>query len=553
MERELGYKVSSAENHVLAVIGIDPVTQSSPCGENIRYETVFEELEAELAKQESLSSEVVDWKHVAELSSNILKNSSKDILVGVYLTQALLITEGYAGLAVGLKILSDMVEKHWDCLFPPAKRMRARATAITWLAERAGSFISEKTPTANDAEAVAEAAKYIRLLDTELAEKMGDSAPIVANLSRPLINYKKSAEAEMARVSAQAAPAPAAETSTETQTQAQPASPARAKPAKSTVVTEEAGDITSENDAKKILRQTQDSVRKVSKYWSGKKLSDARAYRVARVASWIMIEAAPPANEGVTQVMPPAADRIKFFERQIEKAEYSTVLPELEKTLVRAPFWIDGHNMVVTVLHAMGGEYEKAANAVIGELRHFLHRIPELQNLSFSDQTPFASDQTKMWLEAEVLNSASGAAEASSAAGSVASAWDHALVQARKKAAAGDKKAAMKVFHDGIASAGQVRDKFYWRCALAELLLQTGDAAAASNLLKPMTEQIETYRLNEWEPDLLSRIYKLLYQSYRKQQAKKKEDSALNELVDSAYDMLCWFDPVTALTVKGEK
>lgn len=542
--------MSSVENHVLAAIGIDPVTQSSPCGENIRYETVFEELETELAKQESLSSEVVDWKHVSELSSNILKNSSKDILVGAYLTQALLITEGYAGLAVGLKILSDMVEKHWDCLFPPAKRMRARATAITWLAERAGTFISEKTPAANDAEAVTEAAEYIRLLDTELVEKMGDSAPMVNDLSRPLKNYKKSAEAEMARVSA---PAAATETSAETQAQAQSVSPARTKQAKSTVLTEEVGDITSENDAKKILRQTQDSVRKVSNYWSGKKLSDARAYRVARVASWIMIEAAPPANEGVTQVMPPAADRIKFFERQIEKAEYSTVLPELEKTLLRAPFWIDGHNMVVTVLHAMGGEYEKAANAVIGELRHFLHRIPELQNLSFSDQTPFVSEQTKMWLETEVLNSASGAAEASSAAGGVANAWDDALVQARKKAAAGDKKAAMKVFHDGIASAGQVRDKFYWRCALAELLLQTGDAAAASNLLKPMTEQVETYRLNEWEPDLLSKIYKLLYQSYRKQQAKKKEDSALNELVDSAYDMLCWFDPVTALTLKGEK
>ena len=391
--------MSSVENHVLAAIGIDPVTQSSPCGENIRYETVFEELETELAKQESLSSEVVDWEHVSELSSNILKNSSKDILVGAYLTQALLITEGYAGLAVGLKILSDMVEKHWDCLFPPAKRMRARATAITWLAERAGAFISEKTPAANDAEAVTEAAEYIRLLDTELVEKMGDSAPMLNDLSRPLKNYKKSAEAEMARLSA-----PAAETSAETQAQAQSASPAKTKQAKSTVVAEEVGDITSENDAKKILRQTQDNVRKVSNYWSGKKLSDARAYRVARVASWIMIEAAPPANEGGTQVMPPAADRIKFFERQIEKAEYSTVLPELEKTLLRAPFWIDGHNMVVTVLHAMGGEYEKAANAVIGELRHFLHRIPELQNLSFSDQAPFVSEQTKMWLEAEVLN-----------------------------------------------------------------------------------------------------------------------------------------------------
>ncbi|MCK5001629.1 MAG: type VI secretion system domain-containing protein, partial [Gammaproteobacteria bacterium] len=262
---------------------------------------------------------------------------------------------------------------------------------------------------------------------------------------------------------------------------------------------------------------------------------------------------APPANEGVTQVIPPAAERLKFFETQIEKAEYSAVLPELEKTLARAPFWIDGHNMVVNVLRAMGGEYEKAANAVIGELRHLLQRIPALLDLSFSDQTPFVGDQTKMWLESEVLSSAGSVSPSAAGSGGVSNAWDDALVEARKKAASGDKESAMTMFHDGIASAGQVRDKFYWRCALAELLLQTGEAIAASNLLKPMTDQVEAYHLAEWEPDLLAKIYKLLYQSYRKQQGKKKDDSALNDLVVSTYDKLCWFDPVTALTVKGEK
>jgi len=199
----------------------------------------------------------------------------------------------------------------------------------------------------------------------------------------------------------------------------------------------------------------------------------------------------------------------------------------------------------------MGSEYENAAQAVIGELRHLLNRIPELLELSFSDQTPFAADQTKMWLESEVMTSAGSSGAASGAVGS--NEWDDALADARKQAATGDKQAAMKIFEDGIANAGQVRDKFYWRCALAELLLQTGEAAAASNLLRPMTDQVDAFRLAEWEPDLLAKIYKLLYQSYRKQQAKKKEDSVINELVESTYDMLCWFDPVTALTVKGEK
>ncbi|MDH5387819.1 MAG: type VI secretion system protein TssA [Gammaproteobacteria bacterium] len=556
--------MNKINEHALAAIGEKPINESTPCGENVRYEAVFEELEAELAKQESLNSETVDWKRVAELSSNILKDSSKDLLVGAYLTQALLINEGYSGLSVGLKILNDMVENHWDCLFPPAKRMRARATAISWLAERAGTLISEKSPTSTDASAVVDAAKYIRLLDNELAEKMGDDAPIMSDLSRPLKNYKQSADAEMANATAAvAAPIPATEELAQQSQDAQssavpekttpaPVSVAKSRPEKSKVSVTEVGDIASDNDAKKVLKGAQDAVRKVSSYWSVSKLSDAKAYRMARVAAWMMIEISPPANEGVTQVLPPAAERIKFFEAQIEKGEYSSVLPELEKTLARAPFWIDGQNMVVTVLRAMGGEYEKAATAVIGELQHLLQRIPDLLDLSFSDQTPFVSDQTRMWLESEVLTSAT---ESSSAVtkGDTSNAWDDALVKSRKLVSSGDKEAALKIFNEGIAAAAQVRDKFYWRCALAELLLQTGEAVAASNLLKAMTNQVEVYHLTEWEPDLLSRIYKLLYQSYRKQQSKKKDDSMLGDLVESTYVQLCWFDPISALTVKGEK
>lgn len=555
--------MSGSDLQMLTAIGETPISESTPCGENVRYESVFEELEAELAKQESLSSETVDWQRVADLSTKILQESSKDLLVGAYLTQALLINEGYSGLAVGLKILNDMVEKHWDCLFPPAKRIRARATAITWLAERAGNFIADKVPTANDAEAVVEAAKYIRALDVELADKMGDAAPLVTDLSRPLKNYKKSAEAEISQATApstehtpQAATSEAAAVTNEALENTTPAAGSvpviKNKPPKATASSQVIGDIATDNDAKKLLKQAQESARKVATYWFTKKLSDAKAYRVARASTWIQIEAAPPATDGITQVMPPTADRIKFFTSQIEKAEYAAVLPELEKTLARATFWLDGHNMVVGIFRSLGAEYDKAADAVISELRHFLQRVPELTSLSFSDQTPFASDQTKMWIESEVLL-AVGVSNSAAVSGGSDNSWDTALAEARKQAAGGNKEAAMTIFNDGIATAAQVRDQFYWRCALAELLLQTGEAKAASNLLKPMLQQVENYRLTEWEPDLLSKIYKLLYQSYRKQQGKKKEDAGINEMVDSTYGMLCWFDPVTALTVKGEK
>ena len=560
-----GNLLVNENNHPLALIGQAPINEASPCGENIRYEAVFEELEAELAKQESLSAETVDWNKVNDLSVNILTNSSKDLLVGAYLCQSLLLKEGYSGLAVGLSVLADLSEKYWDCLFPPAKRMRARATALVWLAEKAGAYMQENPPGSEESQAVINAYESVRRLDGELIDKMGDEAPMLTDLSRPLKNFKQSADAELAKASTAAVAEkpvePAAEPEQTSTTPAAtptpptppipptPAPSAKAKP-QSGGETQSIGSVDTDNDAKKMLRQIQDSGRKVVSFWQSKKLSDPKSYRVARLMSWLMIDVLPPANEGVTQVSPLAADRLKYFDLQIEKAEFASVLPELELTLSRTPFWLDGQFKVITVLRALGSEYDAAAKTVIRETRAFIERMPGIVDLSFSDQTPFASDQTKMWIDSEVLGASDAPSNAGSGAGDASNQWDVVLVEARKKAASGDTEAAIALFEAGINSASQVRDKYYWRCAFAELLLQTGKVVIASSVLEQMTINASDYNLAEWEPELMARIYLLLLQSYKKQQTKKKDDPAINDLVESAYEQLCWFDPVTALTIK---
>ena len=532
-------------------LGTDPVSTDKPCGDNIRYESVFEELEAELAKQESLSPATVDWNRVVALSTDILKNSSKDLLVAAYLTNGLLITRGYEGLANGLKVLSDMVEHFWDCSFPPVKRLRARTTAISWLAEKAAAVIADKAPSPGESQAVIDASDNLDKLDKALVEKMGDQAPMIIDLSRPLNKYRQGVEAEQGKAGTPSeadTPVAAQQVESAPATSSQSVNRAQ-RPAAIPAVSVDS--IESDADAKKALRSMQDICRKVATFWLGAKLSDPRPYRLSRMAAWMAVETLPPATDGVTQVNPPAADRIKYYDAQIEKSEYSSVLPELEQTLSRSPFWLDGQNRVVTVLRAMGGEYDSAANTVIRETRSFLERVPGLQNLSFSDQTPFASDQTQMWLSSEVMTGGDGSGATGAGAIDGENAWDAGLVDARKKAASGDMKAAMAISNQGIA-AGNARDKFYWRCALADLMLQTGNTEAAIGILQQLAANAEAYNLNDWEPYLVGRVYNLLYQSYRKQQSKKKDDKAIMENVRLAYEKLCWFDPVTALNTEGE-
>lgn len=573
--------MENSSKHALFSIGSVPISEAQPCGVNIRYDSAFDSLEAELAKQESLSAETVNWDVVATLSAQIIQGSSKDLLVGSYLCYALLIKDGYQGLSVGLTILNDMVSIHWEGLFPPAKRMRARQTAITWLSEKAGAYVLTLIPGSNESESVIEAAGMLKQLDGTLVEKMGDQAPMLSDLSRPLKGYRQSALAELESV--QQAPEPVAGAIAEAsatepavqlsnlvaesarESEASPlaatdqtlnvanAPQSAAKQKSKTAPPPDVGLLESDADSKKILRQLQSTARDVAGFWISQKLSDARPYRIARMAVFMTIERAPPDNSGVTQVNPPTPERLKFFEAQSVKGESISLIPELEKTLARSPYWFDGQFMVVKSLRSSGAEYEEAVQAVIRELGNFISRLPEVVNLSFSNKLPFANDQTRMWLEAEVLGQGSGGSsnnvdEDESNSGEL---WARTLLDAKKLAAAGDIDKALVMLSEGMSSAGQLREQVYWRCAIADLMLHTGKSDVAVSLLEQASLQVKTMRIPEWEPQLLAKIYTLLFQSYQKQQKANKDDKSLKGKTELAYEQLCWFDPIAALSLEG--
>jgi type VI secretion system protein VasJ len=565
--------MAKLNEHSLFSIGASPVSEEQPCGINIRYESDFDQLEAELDKQQSLNAETVDWNVVAQLSSQIIKSSSKDLLVGSYLCYALLVRDGYHGLSVGLSILIDMSNLHWDGLFPPAKRMRARQTAFTWLAEKAGALVSTTAPGSQESEAVVEAANMLKQLDGVLVEKMGDQAPMLTELSRPLKNYRQSAEAELANSqpvapaaqpsAVSAAPEPQVQATIAQVVEPQAAAPEPApvkpvpavtkpatKPKASNASTLDAGPLESEADSKKILRQLQATARDIASFWIAQKLADERPYRIARVAAFMGLEKAPPDDNGVTQVDPPAPERLKFFEVQAGKGDLVTLIPGLERTLARAPFWFDGQFLVVKSLRSLGAEYEAAAQTVTRELRNFISRFPEVVDFSFSDETPFANDQTRMWLDAEVLGSSSSAGSDSSDT-ATSELWSTTLAEAKQMAASGDSNKALDLMSSGMSKAFQLREQVYWRCAIAELMLQTGKADTAAFVLEQASQQAKAMQISQWEPQLLAKIYYLLFQSYQKQQKTNKEDKTLEEKAGLAYEQLCWFDPITALSMKG--
>ena len=58
------------------------------------------------------------WRPVATLAAQALKETTKDLEVATWLTEALVRTAGLEGLMVGASVIGGLVERYWDGVFP---------------------------------------------------------------------------------------------------------------------------------------------------------------------------------------------------------------------------------------------------------------------------------------------------------------------------------------------------------------------------------------------------------------------------------------------------
>ena len=121
----------------LLSLGKNPINDDQPSGAEVRYEPEFEELQAEIDKLSIPSaSGGLDWQKVSDLAAKILAEKSKNLLVASYLAVSQVHLNQIDGLALGLNIIHDLLDRYWENLFPPKKRLRGRIGAIEWWVEK---------------------------------------------------------------------------------------------------------------------------------------------------------------------------------------------------------------------------------------------------------------------------------------------------------------------------------------------------------------------------------------------------------------------------------
>ena len=371
----------------ISELGKTPIRSEQPSGEDVRYEPEFEALQSEIDKSTSLTAaNPTDWDNVVRLSTTILSEKSKNLLVASYLCAGLIKINGLEGLAAAINMYRSLLEQFWDTLFPPQKRMKGRLNALEWWLEKVLDGI-ESLPTGITLDKSAKDALLddVNAIDAFLAEKL-DDAPLLHELKSRIAAIVVPAESPVSM--AQSVDSKASRSPQSVTPQTVPAS---------REIGQALEDV-ADHPPQKVMRRGLDMLRQAAAIMRQADPADARAYRLNRMAAWTGIEKLPPADRnGTTRIEPPMKEYISVLEQLYQQDSFSELLESAEGRVGQYLFWLDLSRYTAEALENLG--HDPARQAVADHTARFVRRFRGIEKLTFSDGTPFADFATAQWLE----------------------------------------------------------------------------------------------------------------------------------------------------------
>jgi type VI secretion system protein VasJ len=530
-----------------------PVSTELPQGLDLSYEADFGLVRAEIDKLTTMSGELPNWRDVALQSEALLRNRSKDLRLLVWLAAAKFKTEGIRGLAFGLAATRLVVDRHWDGMFPPLKRAKARANLASWLADQITPELTAFEPAAADKDTVEAISVFYNDLDEVLSSKLGDAYTGMGSLRSIMRDKVRSVPAVAQAVAAPAAsapsPAPQSAVAAESEKPTPVLPPAVSAPLAVSVPT-----IKGPGDVASALRELGKGIGEAAKQVRAGEPSSAFGFRLARVAAWLAVRQAPPSESQRTKIAPPPQDEVRKLVGLHDSQQWAAVVATAESMAGRFLFWLDAHRLSAVALQQLGPPWLDAHQVVVGELLRFVELHPQTVELSFSDGTPFASSATRAWIEDEqskVKGKGGGASASSQRVSEEDQELRARLEEAKQLVTAGKAPDGLALAMQLARRASDERARFRARFEVGLMALAAGKADVARGILEGLAQEGDRHDLEHWEPDLFAATLDALLKA-RRAAGGSKTDGSKAEPTDAAlYLRLCALDPAAAIRNTG--
>lgn len=529
-------------------LGKDPIHTDHPAGSDIRYETIFEDLQSEIDKLSlpSAAATGIDWQKVADLAAAILSEHSKDILVVSYFALAKTHLSQIEGFYQGVRVYSDLLENFWDTLFPAKKRMRGRLGALEWWIEKSETALQINNISVTNAQQSSLEESLDRL--DQLIEQCFPEPPSLRPLRSALEPIFQTVKSEPAAIIQKAAettsPVTTSESNIEQQSIAaqkdrQTSTPSTRPAANNTSLEKPSGSTV--QDGMEILRRAVSNMEKINP-------ADPQVYRLRRLSLWASIEDAPPATQLQTLILPPDPQFVSILHTLNQKGDWLNLLSAAELQLTQNIFWLDLNRFAAESLDNSGPLYRFAYEAVCQETSHLIQRMPELPTLRFSDGSPLADQQTQDWLASISTGSASALAypiSAGEADTSVQNRIQEVFQNAQQLVKEKKLIEAVSLIQQELEICTSAKHRLHWRLALSQILVVGRKADMAQPHLDKILEDIEQYSIEKWDTELALQCFKVIWSGFK---AMSGKDS--RQMADQILHRIARLHPAEALRLE---
>lgn len=454
---------------------LNPISAEKPCGENLLYDKLFDEIKEARREDDDVPSgdwartrKVADWPKTIKLISTALTTKTKDLQLTAWLAEAMLRREGIAGLREVLDLNRSLIETYWDTVWPELEDGDAefRAGKLQWIGDKLDRAVRESALTRSglnwyqfresravpSEDACAESNEKLVTRQTLIAEgkvppeqfdKDFDGSPktFYANLEaayegtlESLALLGEACDAKFGNDSPSFATLrgtleevhQTVHSLLQRKREKEPDAPVEAE-AGAEVVEEEAAAWEAPAATVRAAAPRKggaltaepvdrdDAVSRVvaaARFLRQNEPYSPAAYMLLRGLRWGELRAAGYVDESLL-APPPTEIRQKLKGLSLE-GNWSEVLETAETAmgLECGRGWLDLQRYACRACYELGSYYEPIRTAIISGLRALLTDFAQLPDLTMLDDTPTANTETRTWIQEQVAAAPAAAGEA---------------------------------------------------------------------------------------------------------------------------------------------
>ena len=577
---------------------LTPIPGSNPAGAELRFDPVYDKIKFARREDDEMPQggweterKTADWSQVIKLTKDAIANKSKDLQLAVWMAEAMLVREGFAGFRAALDTIVGLLEQHWEHLYPEiddgdlearantlgvlgGEKMAARVRRIgldksghsvfqlqqasrvpteadaandSATAELRQALIAEGKATPEDVDSAFRETKkpWLKALVADIdgcsqqlqnleelsTERFSVDGPNYEEMRKALEEVQRMAK-QLLKRKLEVDPDPV-----EVIAESAPVSVPEGVVLPGSVGAQLSATPTSREDAASRIAAS-------AKYLRQTDPTNPAAYLLLRGFRWGELRASGASPDPRLLEAPPTATRTQLKSLLLD-SKWEGLLEACEGVMAtpQGRGWLDLQRYTLTACEQLGAEFQIVASALKGALRSLLADIPGLIDMTLMDDTPTANAETRKWLGA-VLEAQPVAPSLEHAADEVApeplrprGGRNAALAEVR----AGRTDRAIALLMREASSEKTKRGRFLVQTELASIMVDGGHHMVAQPILEELMGSIESHRLEDWESgDVVARPLALLYRCLEQVDGDPTTRQAL-------YLRICRLDPVQAI------